>query len=138
MKDITYDKSGSQNTDHSVYVTPRRAFYDPRLVEGKPINKIVVLAEVHDNATDSVLGCEINGHFSKSVRQIAEDAGWARRNKKGYTHRYLLIWCSGLPKEAVVNNSIVKIIYKKSDEDFYSRVEVEMHFILLATQTMTR
>ena len=130
MKDITYDKSGSQNTDRSVFVTPRTAYYDPRLVEGKPINEIVVLAEVRDDANDSILACEVNGHFSDSVRLITEDATWARQNFKSYTHLYLLIWCAGLPQEAVVNNTVVRIIYKKSGEDFYSRVEAEMPLFL--------
>ena len=132
MKDIAYNKSGSHNNDRSIFVAPRRAFYDTRFYKGKekPLNEVVVLAEVHDYATKSIVACEINGALSQSVQIVSEDVGWIRSHKKGYTHHYLLIWCSGFPKEAIVNNSVVRIIYKKRAEDFYSRVEVEMPLYL--------
>ena len=129
IQDISYNRTGS-NSNRSVFVVPRRAFYDARLVGGTPLNQVVVLAEVHDDAVDSVVACEINGSFSESVQLAAEDAGWVRYHKKGYTHRLLIVRCSGLPMESIVKNSVVKLIYKKSDEDFYSRVEVEMPLYL--------
>ena len=129
IQDISYNRTGS-NSNRSVFVVPRRAFYDARLVGGTPLNQVVVLAEVHDDAVDSVVACEINGSFSESVQLAAEDAGWVRYHKKGYTHRLLIVRCSGLPMESTVKNSVVKLIYKKSDEDFYSRVEVEMPLYL--------
>ena len=129
IQDISYNKTGS-SSNRSVFVVPRSAFYDARLVRGAPLNQVVVLAEVHDDAVDSVVACEINGSFSESVQLRAEDAGWVRYHKKGHTHRLLMVWCSSLPIESIVNNSAVQLIYKKSDEDFYSRVEVEMPLYL--------
>ena len=126
MKDIIYSKSGSHNSDRSVFVAPRRAFFDPRLVAGKPLNQVVVLAEIHDDAIKSIVACEINGVLSETATLAMEDPGWVRVNMPGFTHRYALIWCHGLPQDSIVNGSVVRVIYKRTDEDFYSRVEVEM------------
>ena len=126
VEDIIYNRSGEYNSDRSVFVIPRRAFFDTRIVQGKQLNQVVVLAEVHDDATQSIIACEIGGYVSVYVQVETQDAKWIRKNEKGYTHRHQLIWCAGLPEESIVNNSIVRLIYRRIDEDFYSRVEAEM------------
>ena len=130
LKDVIYNTTAAENSDHSVFVVPRRAFYDNRLVKRKPLNQVIVLAEANDNATETIVDCEVNGVLSKSVRVEVIDASWVRYFKPGYTHRLLLIKCFGLPRNCIINNTIVRIIYKRNDEDFYSRVKVEMPLYL--------
>lgn len=117
IQDISYSASGS-NTDKAVFVVPRRVYYDTRPQQ----NNVIILAEVHDKAVDTILACELNGKYSKSINKLKENTWWVRRNCPGCTHLALVIQCKGLPQDAIFNGSIAKLIYRKKDEDFYSRV----------------
>ena len=126
IHDIVYVVNGT-NSNRSVFVVPRRAYYDTRLVYGKPRNIVVIISEVHDDALKSIVGCELNGNFTKSINILKEQSftGWVRRRKPGYTHRIVVVECLGYPAEFVTNGSTTKLLYIKQGDDYYSRVETE-------------
>lgn len=119
IQDIFYHRNAS-NYEHSVFVVPRRAYYDTRMESGKPQNRVLILTEIHDNALTSLIACVINGHLSQSISIIKQRAFWIRQRKPGHTHRALVVQCVGIPKHYIVNGSTVKLIYKKKGEWFYS------------------
>lgn len=123
VKDIIYNKNGS-NSNRSVYVTPRRAYYDTRKV---PLNRLIILTQVQDNAVKSILACEINGAQSISIKLKIEDVRWVRSRKRyrRFTHRLVIIQCLGIREESIINGSFPSVIYRKEGDDYYSRVEAE-------------
>ena len=133
--DIYYNTNGT-NSDRSVFVVPRRAYFDRRLVAGKPRNKVLIICEIHDDALKSIIGCELDDILSDSMYLIYETSftHWVRTNMQGYTHRIAVVECPYSP-ELVSNGSITKIIYKKRDERFYSRVETEKPLLLTKLDT---
>ncbi len=134
-KFILYDRSG-QNDDRSVFVVPRRVYYDTRVHKGKPRNVILILAEVHDNAVKTVEACELNGYFSESISVIKENTGWVRAHKRGFSHCAILVECKGLPPKSLVNGSYPKLIYKRYEDRYHSFVESEMPLILKIFQSI--
>ncbi len=128
LRNILYNQSG-QNDDRSVFVVPRRVYFDTRIHVGKPRNVVLILAEVHDNAVETVLACELNGYFSESILVIKENTDWVRSHKPGYTHCAILVECMGLPLESVTNGSFAKLVYKNEGDDYYSLVETEKPLI---------
>ncbi len=100
-RNILYNRSG-QNDDCSVFVVPRRVYFDARIHERKPRNVVLILAEVHDNAVGTVLACELNGYFSESILVIKENTDWVRSHKPGYTHS-----CAAFADPAFMDNSTV-------------------------------
>ena len=128
-RNIVYKTSG-QNDNRSVFIIPRRAYLDNRIHLGKQRNVVLILAQVHDEAVNSVVACELNGFFSESVSVIKENTWWVRKFRPGYTHCTLVIECLGLPSKSIVNGSVPKLIYKKSGEDYYSFVASEKPLIL--------
>ena len=128
-KDIVYNHSGV-NSNRSVFVVPRRAYLDVRVHTGEPRNIILILAEVHDDAVDSIKACEVNGFRSLSVDIIKEDTYWVRTRKPGHTHCAVIVQCMGLPIRHIVNGSKSSLIYMKEGDDFYSRVETEKPLIV--------
>ena len=128
-KNITYKTIG-ENDDRSVFVVPRRVYFDNRLHQGKPRNSILILAEVHDYAVKTIVACELNGFYSNSISITKEDTAWVRKKKPGHTHCVVVVECRGLPLESVVNGTFAKLIYKKSGEEFYSCVATEKPLFL--------
>ena len=136
IKDVYYKFSGN-NSDRSVFLVPRTAYFDRRLVDGKSRNRILVISEVHDLALYAISACELNGrHISNSIHLIYETSftKWVRRTFRKmssyYSHRIAVIECEYLP-ELITNGSIVKILYKKSSNHmFYNRVETEMPLLV--------
>ena len=120
IQDIFYNVSGS-NTDKAVFVVPRRVYYDTRPRQ----NNVVILAEVHDEAVHTIVACELNGKFSKSISKLKESTQWVRHHYPQCTHLALLIQCKGIPQDAIFNGSVASLIYRRKDEDFYYRVESE-------------
>ena len=99
-------------------VVPRRAYYDNRILAGKPRNMVVVLTEMLDTKAveDSISSCKLNGYSSDEVRVIREDTSWVRSHKPGHTHCNAIIHCIGFPKVAIRSGSTVNIIYKRKNE----------------------
>jgi hypothetical protein len=129
LKDIWYNVSGP-NSNRAVFVVPRRVYYDNRLERGKPRNTVIIIAEVHDNAVNTIKACELNGRLSKSVKVLKENTVWIRQHRLGHTHCLLVIQCIGLPRDAVFNGSIARVIYKKKGDGYYSRVVSEKQLSL--------
>lgn len=129
VHDVSYNTSGS-NDNRSVFVLPRRAYYDTRKEYGKPRNVVIILAEVHDEAVNTILACELNGHHSHSVKASNEDLSWVRLHKPGHTHCLVIVQCIGLPQESIINGSYAKLLYKREEDNYYSRVESEEKLIL--------
>ena len=125
LHDVSY-KTNGDNSNRSVFVIPRRAYLDDRIVNGKPRNIVVILAEVHDEALfkKSIRACELNGKRSKKVRVIHEESltRWVRAHH-GRMHRLLMVECRGFNLPSITNGSITKLIYLKDGEKHYSRVE---------------
>lgn len=125
VKDIVYQDSG-YNSDRSVMVVPRRVYYDNRLEGGEPRNIIIMITEIHDDAMDAILACELDGCLSQSFSMFREETGWVRQAYPQFHHVAVVIQCMGLPPDAIFNGSIAKLIYKKKAGDlFYSRVQSE-------------
>ena len=124
--DILYVVNGT-NSNRSVFVVPRRAYYDTRLVHGKPRNIVVIISEVHDDALKRIIGCELNGKITKSINILNETSftGWVRKHRTGFTHRIVVVECLGYSAEFVTNGSTTKLLYIKQGDDYYSRVETE-------------
>ena len=131
IRDILYKLTG-RNTDRDVFVVPRRAYYDNRIVKNSGFrrNIIAILTEAHDNAVKAILACELDGKLSQSVQVFKEKACWVRRHRPGTTHRLLVVECVGLPREAIFNGSIAQLIYRRKGDAFYSRVQSEKPLIL--------
>jgi hypothetical protein len=129
--DLQYNTSGS-NSDRAVFVVPRRVYYDNRLELGKPRNTVIILAEVHDDAVDTIQACELNGRLSKSVKVLKENTKWVRRTHPNHTHCVMVIQCIGLPHDSIFNGSTAKLLYRKEGDDYYSRVESEKPLFLHA------
>ena len=133
LHDVSYKTNGG-NSNRSVFVVPRRAYLDDRIVNGEPRNIVVILAEVHDEAFfgKSIRACELNGKRSKKVRVIHEDSvtRWVRANFGRTTHRLLMVECLGFDLPSIINGSITKLIYLKDGEKNYSRVETEKPLVL--------
>ena len=127
---ISYNVQGQNKDNRQVLVVPRRAYYDNRIVKGKPRTIVVILSEVEDNTVKDIVACEINGYYSKSVNIIKDDVSWVRWHKKGYTHCSVTVQCLGLPEAAILNGSTTHVIYKKKAESFYSRVETEKPLLI--------
>ena len=127
---ISYNVQGENRDNRQVLVVPRRAYYDNRIVKGKPRTIVVILSEVEDNTVKDIVACEINGYYSKSVNIIKDDVSWVRWHKKGYTHCSVTVQCLGLPEAAILNGSTTHVIYKKKAESFYSRVETEKPLLI--------
>ena len=132
LRDVLYETSGD-NSNRAVFVIPRRAYFDDRIVDGEPRNIVVILAEVHDEAffMKSICACEVNGKRSKKVRVIHEGSftGWVRANH-GRTHRLLMVECLGFDLPSITNGSTTRLIYLKDGEKNYSRVETEKPLVL--------
>ena len=129
LRDISYNISGD-NDNRTVFVVPRRVYYDNRFDSGKPRDLVVILAEVHDDAVDTILACELDGTLSESFRMLKERTSWARRVYPQYVHLTIILQCIGLPQDVIFNGSIARVIYKKKDEIFYSRVTSERPLFL--------
>lgn len=131
VHDIFYNTSGF-NTDRSVFVVPRRAYFVNRTVLGEQRKMILIIAEINHEALNSISGCEMNDQLARNVNVINENSftGWVRSHHKECTHRIVVVECVGFPRQAIINGSATKLIYKKKGEDFYSRVETEkpLHF----------
>ena len=125
LRDFHYKIDEHNEDDRSVLVVPRRAYYDQRTVEGAPRNILVILTEVEESLVKSILACEINGHHSVTIATIKESTTWLRAHRPGHTHCLVTVQCMGLPKDIITNGSITKIIYKRTGDTFYSRVQTE-------------
>ena len=126
---ITYNKTGPNN-DSAVFVVPRRAYYDNRTHDGKPLNRLVILAVIHDDAQKSIVSCESNGYTTTFIKTFIQDTAWA---KKYYpvTHRLMIIICKGLPREAIVNGTFPYVHYRKGkDVDHHYRIESEKPLVV--------
>lgn len=126
IQDIFY--TDRLNTDRSVFVVPRRAYIDNRIVGGKPRNLVMILAEVHDSALSySIAACEIDQNHSKAINLNYEllYTRWVR-SYHGGTHRIVLVECVGLDTSSVTNGSSTYLIYRKKGDNYYSRVKTEM------------
>lgn len=125
--DLKYATAGL-NAARDVFVVPRRAYYYSG-APSEPRNTILILAEVHYDAVNSILACELDGHVSMSIQTIKDGhfADWVWRNEPRYiyTHRILLVVCLGYPIELISSGSITKLIYRKEGDEYYSRVETE-------------
>ena len=128
-KDIYY-KHGGHNDNRSVFVVPRRVYFDNRVHKGKPRNIVLILAQVHDDAVEKIVACELNGFYSESISIIKENTHWVRLRRPGYTHCSIVVECKGLPSESIVNGSFPIIVYKKDEEKYYSFVVSEVPLIL--------
>lgn len=128
--EFSYNVNTQNRNNHSLLVVPRRAYYDNRIVNGKPRNILVILAEVEDATVKDIVACEINGYYSKKIHKIQEYLDWVRVHRPGYTHSHVTIQCFGLPHEAIINGSDTGVIYKKKEDDFYSRVQTEKSLLI--------
>lgn len=139
IRDIFYNINGS-NGDRDVFVVPRRAYYcEWTHVDLK--NTILIVAEVHNDAADSIVACELNSLFSTSVHVVKDYylANWVKGHMpKSTTHRVLLVHCLGFPDNVITNGSITKLIYKKEGEDIYSRVKTERLLAIENTSVPSR
>ena len=128
-RDIYY-KHGGQNDNRSVFIVPRRVYFDNRVYKGKARNVVLILAQVHDDAVEKIVACELNGFYTKSISIIQEDTYWVRLRRPGYTHCAIVVECKGLPSESIVNGTFPKLVYKKDEEKYYSLVVSELPLIL--------
>ena len=127
LRDIIYSTNGS-SSDRATFVVPRRVYYDNRLVFGKRRNSVIILAEErwhNESNVNKILACELNGHISKSIKVL-----YTRPQDPHYANLHLVIQCIGLPQNAIFNGSTARVIYKKKDESFYSRVVSEKPLFL--------
>ena len=131
IQDIHFNMNGI-NSAHALFVTPRRVYYDTRLEAGKPRNIVVVIAEVHDDAVKAIESCELDGHLAQSIHMFKEKTYWLRHYKPHIRHLNVVIECMGLPQEAIFNGSVAKIIYKRKEDDYYSRVQSEKPLFIQA------
>ena len=129
--DINYNLTGA-NTNRSVYVVPRRAYLDNRIVDGKPRNTVVIIAEVHFGAEDSIVACLLDGRRSVAVNVIVEHSftGWVKSHHRECTHRLVVIECKGYPEHTTANGSSTGLIYMKKGENLYSRVITERPLLI--------
>ena len=125
LRDFYYNLNEQNEDNRSVLVVPRRAYYNNRTVEGVPRNVLVILTEVEDSLVNGIIACEINGFHSVTIKTMKEQTDWVRNHRPGHTHCLVTVQCMGLLKEAIINGSITKIVYKKRGDAFYSRVQTE-------------
>jgi hypothetical protein len=131
IHDVSYNTNGF-NTNRSVFVVPRRAYLDGRILQGKPRNIIVIIAEIHDDALKSIVACEL-GQKRTSKVSIVQEVGftlWVRKNIQGSTHRVVVVQCKDFPVHAIINGSSTRLIYRKTGDHYNSRVETEKPLIL--------
>ena len=106
--------------------------------KGTHRNVVIILAEAHDEACDTILACELDGQLSAAVNVIPEEVGWVRRRyPRQHTHRAVIVECLGVPYRAVFNGSIAALIYRLPGDSYYSRVRSERPLFLHASTTTT-
>lgn len=127
FKNIIFYNTSGFNTDRSIYVVPRRAYLDNRTMFGEPRNMVVIIAEIHYDALESIVACKLNQERSNSIRVVIEHSftGWVKGNHKECTHRIVVVQCLDFPTHAISNGSSTGLIYKKKGEVCYSYVETE-------------
>ena len=127
LHDIVYKNESRLNSDRAVFVVPRIAYYDRRLVRNKPRNKVLIIAEIHYKALNTIKACELNGHVSESVSVLKDDD---EKRSGDFTHCYVIVECEGFAKDLITEDSTTKLIYKKEGDRFYSRVTTEKPLLL--------
>ena len=131
IKDVHLNMNETNNA-HALFVTPRRVYYDTRLEAGKPRNKVIVIAEIHYDATSTIQACELDGHLAQSIHIFEETTLWLRKRRPTFRQHAVVIECMGLPQKAIFNGSVAKIIYKRKEDDYYSRVQSEKPLFIQA------
>ena len=127
LHDMVYKNESRLNSDRAVFVVPRIAYYDRRLVRNKPRNKVLIIAEIHYKALNTIKACELNGHVSESVSVLKDDD---EKRSGDFTHCYVIVECEGFAKDLITEDSTTKLIYKKEGDRFYSRVTTEKPLLL--------
>ena len=127
LHDIVYKNESRLNSDRAVFVVPRIAYYDRRLVKDTQRNKVLIIAEIHYEALNTIKACELNGHVSKSVSVLKDDD---EKRSGDFTHCYVIVECEGFANTIVIEESTTKLIYKIEGEPFYSRVMTEKPLLL--------
>lgn len=131
IRDILYNTSGT-NSDRSVLVVPRRAYYDMRVKHGQQRNTVLIICEVNFDALKAISGCEVNGKYATSIRIMREEnfSNWVKTHRTNYTHRLAVVECLGFSPEVLTKGSITKLLYKMPGDNYYSRVQTEKPLFL--------
>ena len=137
IRDILYNSNGT-NSDRSVFVVPRRAYYYDTGVEQDQLrNSVLIISEVNYDALRTISGCEVNGKYATSIRIIREEkfTNWVRGHVINCTHRLVVVECLGISPELIISGAITKLLYKIPGDYYYSRVQTEKPLLLSKVAT---
>lgn len=140
LHNVHYSTTRSNHFE-STFVVPRRAYYYNRGTRVDLADAIVVITEIHKNASNSIVSCEINGTLSTRTKTLTSDIhnSWVLRRIPGSTHLLVLVQCFGFPKHLTTSGSIVNLIYKRDGKAYHSRVETEKPLVFVnGSSTPTR